>query len=149
MEPDAHVLTTPSTVKLQTTLGADWPNSLEATVGVAIGGADVYGMQFGKTEVVARSQNGRFSIDPVHATLNGGVVHLEPKIQCTDGKLAVLLGPESSLKNVEVNEKVSHRVLAFVAPVLDSATRVRGRISAEVEEATLPLGGQRLRGGDA
>ena len=50
-------------------------------------------------------------------------------------------GPESTLKDLSINDEVSRRVLSFVAPVLDRATRVNGRVSASIDEASIPLGG--------
>jgi translocation and assembly module TamB len=40
-----------------------------------------------------------------------------------------------------INDEVSHRVLSFVAPVLDGATRVQGRVSFELAEAAFPVAG--------
>jgi translocation and assembly module TamB len=49
------------------------------------------------------------------------------------------MGRSSKLDGAIVNDEVSHRVLSFVAPVLDGATRVDGRISVELAEALLPI----------
>jgi translocation and assembly module TamB len=49
--------------------------------------------------------------------------------------------PGSSLQNVEINDEVSHKVLSFVAPVLDEATQVHGRVSASFAKAEFPIGG--------
>jgi len=40
----------------------------------------------------------------------------------------------------KINDEVSHRVLAFAAPVLDNATRAHGRISVHLKEARFPIG---------
>ena len=50
------------------------------------------------------------------------------------------LGSSSGLLDAVVNDEVSHRVLSYVAPVLDQATRVRGRVSLALNEAYFPLG---------
>ena len=43
-----------------------------------------------------------------------------------NGQKWVHLDKSSALLDAVVNDEVSHRVLMFVAPVLDQATRVRG-----------------------
>ncbi len=40
-----------------------------------------------------------------------------------------------------MNDAVSSRVLAFAAPLLNGATRVNGSISATIDQAVIPLGG--------
>jgi translocation and assembly module TamB len=50
------------------------------------------------------------------------------------------LGPNSRIEGAEVNDEVSRRVLSYVAPVLDRATRVNGRVSASFTKAEFPIG---------
>jgi translocation and assembly module TamB len=52
------------------------------------------------------------------------------------------------LTDATVNEQVSRRVLSYVAPVLDQATRASGRVSVEIEEAAFPIGGDPTRHAD-
>lgn len=131
---------------LRMSLGERWRESLTGEIGLRIDGADLYGLQLGRTELVVRARDGQVEIDPIDATLNRGGVHLEPVllIDRTDGRgrslsPAIRLGPESSVTNVEVNEEVSHRVLSYVSPALDRATRVRGKVSASLQDAIIPL----------
>ena len=51
------------------------------------------------------------------------------------------LSSETRLEGAVINDEVSHRVLSFVAPVLDGATRVQGRVSFELAEAVFPIVG--------
>ena len=44
-----------------------------------------------------------------------------------------------------MNEEVSRRVLSYAAPVLDQTTRASGRVSVAIDEAVLPIGGDRTR----
>ena len=97
-------------------------------------------MKLGPTPVVLRARRGTFALDPIDTTLNGGTIHLEPALALDDPKgAAVTLGPDSSVTNAGINEEVSHRVLSFVAPVLDRATRVNGRVSVDLDGARFPL----------
>ena len=98
-------------------------------------------MKLGATAIVVRSRDKKPSIDPIDSTINDGPLHLEASIRARgeSGPLAIVLGKGSTLKNARVNDEVSRRVLSFVAPVLDNATRVRGRVSATIDRAVFPL----------
>jgi translocation and assembly module TamB len=72
--------------------------------------------------------------------LNGGMLHADPAItQRKDGSTWLQFSSETRLEGAVINDEVSHRVLSFVAPVLDGATRVQGRVSFELAEAAFPL----------
>lgn len=149
VEPGASVSGRPRAFTVQAPMGADWRKGLNGEVGVSLDGADLYGLKLGATEMVIRSTAGVIGIDPIEATLNEGTIHLEPEIKLGGGEgkaSALVLGPGSSLREVKVNDEVSRRVLSFVAPVLDNATRVRGSVSAEIEEAVFPLSGDVAKG---
>ena len=104
---------------------------------------DVFGMRLQQTRVVVRVEEGRVLIDPIDSTLNGGRLHLDPElIVDKQGVRWLHLGRTSSLIDAEINDEVSHRVLSYVAPVLDQATRVQGRISLDLVFANVPLGGE-------
>ena len=127
-------------------LGETWRQGLDGEVGVSLDSGDLYGLKLGPTAVVLRSKRGTLAIDPIDTTINEGRLHLEPSVRTGDGKdkegPALVLGPGSSLTNARVNDEVSRRVLSFVAPVLNSATRVRGQVSAKIEDAIFPIGGR-------
>jgi translocation and assembly module TamB len=144
IEPNARIAGRPrdwhlsGTVPTLTT--AAWPGSLEGDLGIGVDSIDVFGMRLAETSVVLRTKDGQLRIDPVDATLNGGVLHLEPELVFDkSGSTWIRLGRSSTLEGAVVNNEVSHRVLSFVAPVLDGATRVDGRISVELAEALLPV----------
>ena len=56
-----------------------------------------------------------------------------------DGSTWLEFSSDTRLEGAVINDEVSHRVLSFVAPVLDGATRVQGRVSFELAEAAFPL----------
>ena len=115
---------------------------INGELGANLEQVDIFGMRLGRTAAVVRIQDGKTRIDPIDSTLNSGRLHLEPEI-ITDkqGKSWVHLGPSSGLLDAVVNDEVSHRVLSFVAPVLDQATRVRGRVSLALSHAYFPING--------
>ena len=100
-------------------------------------------MRLQQTRIVARVEEGEVLIDPIDSTLNGGRLHLDPELVVDKkGGQWLHLGRTSSLIDAEINDEVSHRVLSYVAPVLDKATRVQGRISLDLVFANVPLGGE-------
>ncbi|MFO0950628.1 MAG: hypothetical protein U0835_05640 [Isosphaeraceae bacterium] len=113
---------------------------LDAEVGLDLASADVFGMRLGPAPIVVRCGGGNVTIDPIQTTLNGGRVDLKPGLDVDETRgIALTLAPGSSLKDVAVNDEVSRRVLRYIAPVLDKATHVNGRIAMNVEKADIPL----------
>ena len=150
VDPRGSVRGRPRPFTLKARLGDDWRESLDGEFGLRIDGADLFGLKLGATEVTARVRKGAVVIDPIGATLNGGSVHVAPEVVLNDGPRddaglgpQLRLGPGTTFKDVEVNDEVSRRVLSFVAPVLDKATRVHGRVSAEFSRVVIPLRGGR------
>jgi hypothetical protein len=95
------------------------------------------------TEIVMHAQAETVSFE---APFHGGMVHLEPKLVLgTKRGPVVNLGPKSWIKKVEVNDELSREVLSFVAPVLAGATSVRGKVSAKVQAASIPLESKTIR----
>ncbi len=114
---------------------------IDAEAGFALEELDVFGMRLGATPVVVRVEQGTVSVDPIRTTLNGGRLRLDPRLdRGEDDSWTLRLEPGSALVDAEVNDEVSRRVLSYAAPVLDRATRVRGRVSAEIDRAEFPLG---------
>lgn len=140
VEPGAHVRGRPRPFTLSVDLSEDWRETLEAEVGTEVDAADVFGLKVGPTPLVARVKQGKPTIDPITVSVNQGQVHLEPEVRLDDEQGPTLrLGPGSTVSDVQINPTVSHRFLSFVAPVLDNATRVRGSVSARIDEAIVPL----------
>lgn len=144
VEPGARVAGGPREFRLTGRLdpaGGDVLAGIEAELGFDLSELDVFGMRLGATPVVARVRDGSVTLDPIRTTLNGGSLRVDPEVERGgDGSWTVRLGSGSSLSDAEVNDEVSRRVLSYVAPVLDRATRVRGRVSAEVARAEFPIG---------
>ena len=86
---------------------------------------------------VHESPSGAIAIDPIDATLNAGKLRVFAEY---DASRTLRLLPGTELIDAEVNEEASRRVLSFVAPVLDGATRATGRVSAVIDHAEIPLG---------
>ncbi len=116
--------------------------TLDGEAGLQIGLLDVFGMRLEKTELALRARDGGVEIEPIDGLLNGGRLRLDPAIETDEeGGRWLTLGRGSSLAGAIVNDEVSHRFLSFVAPVLDRATRVEGKVSFALADARFDLGG--------
>jgi len=97
-------------------------------------------LTLGATPLVVKLDNGQISLDPIDTSLNGGRIVLRPQIdQDQAGRYVLTLGAGSGIENAEINESMTHNVLAFVAPPLDNASRISGRVSAAFDQLTIPL----------
>jgi translocation and assembly module TamB len=113
---------------------------LDAELGLDLASADLFGLRLGPAPLVVRCGGGAITVDPIETTLNGGRVNLKPGLDVDDTRgIALTLAPGSSIDGVSINDEVSRRVLRYVAPVLDKATHVNGRVSMNVEKADIPL----------
>ncbi len=140
IEPRAHVAGRARPLRLQGSLTGEGLGALEGELGIDLTAADIFGMSLGPTPIVVRIHDGRLHVDPIDTTLNQGRLHLAPAIVLDNpAGPALQLGPDSWLADARINDEVSHRVLAYAAPVLDQATRARGRVSVRLKEATFPI----------
>ena len=126
--------------------GSGWLDNLDAEVGFDLAGADVYGMKLGATPVILRADRGKLRFEPIETTLNEGHVRLEPEVDLGDPAGPTLrLGKNSTIREARINDEVSRRVLAYVAPILDRATRASGLVSVDLDHAEFPIGPGRGR----
>ena len=115
--------------------------TLVGELGVDLTEAQFFGLRLGPTPLVLRAEGGEIALDPIDASLNEGRIHLEPEFVLEDeGGATLRLGETSTMRDVRINDEVSHRVLSFVAPVLDRATRASGSVSVALDHAEFPLG---------
>jgi len=144
VEPNARIAGQTSSWRVSGSIaGSQFDDALETLsgdLGMQIDELDVFGMRLGHAALVVRAENGKTRIDPIDATLNQGVLHLEPELtRDENGRRWLRMGKSSSLKGAVINDEVSHRVLSYAAPILDGATRVQGRISARLRDAVFPI----------
>lgn len=115
---------------------------LDAELGLDLASADAFGLKLGPAPIVLTFGNRGATIAPISTTLNGGQVELRPGLEVDEVRgIALTLAKGSSIENASVNDEVSGRVLRYVAPVLDKATQVNGKISMEIDQADIPLVG--------
>ena len=115
---------------------------LDAEVGLNLASADAFGLRLGPAPLVIRCGGGNVTIDPVHSTLNGGTVDLLPGLDVDDVRgIALRLAKGSTIANATINDEVSRRVLRYVAPVLDKATHVNGKVTVAIDDGDIPFTG--------
>jgi translocation and assembly module TamB len=144
VEPDARIAGRPLPWRVSASIAkrdlAAALDTMSGELGVQVDELDVFGMRLGRTALVARVENGKFRLDPIDSTLNQGKLHVEPELaRDENGVRCLRLGKSSRLEGAVINDEVSHRILAYAAPVLDGATRVQGRVSTRLSEAIFPI----------
>lgn len=142
VEPGAKINGGSRPFRLAGVLGGPDPlGSVVGEVGFDLIQADIYGMKLGPAPVVVRAKDGQILVDPISTTLNEGHIRLEPEIVPRDatGAPVFRLGKNSSIREAQINDEVSRRVLAFVAPILEGTTRASGRVSVDLDRAEFPL----------
>jgi len=149
VEPGAHLDGKPRSFRATGPIGGSgskgW-KGLDAEVGFDLAEADLYGMKLGPTPVVLRANRGRLLFYPISTTLNEGHIRLEPEVDLDAAGGPILrLAKNSNIREARINDEVSKRVLAFVAPVLDQATRASGLVSVDLDHAEFPIGPGRGR----
>lgn len=119
---------------------------LDAELGVELVSADAFGLRLGATAVVVKGKGGAFTVDPIDTTLNNGRVILKPGLTVDEVQgIAVQFAQGSAIEGAEINDEVSKEVLCYVAPVLDEATHVNGKVSMKIEQADIPITGPDTR----
>ena len=150
IDPGVQLSGGPRPFHVHAALGAgsadEMRKSLVGELGVDLTEAQFFGLRLGPTPLVLRAEGGKIALDPIDASLNEGRIHLEPEFVLEEeGGATLRLGETSTLRDVRINDEVSHRVLSFVAPVLDRATRASGSVSVDLDHAEFPLGAKAAR----
>jgi hypothetical protein len=144
VEPNARITGRPRSWRVAGAIASnqlqDALAGLRGELGIQVDELDVFGMRLSKSAVVMRAENGQIKFDPIDAKLNQGRLHLEPELMFKqNGHTRLWMGESSTLDGAVINDEVSHRVLSYAAPILDGATRVKGKISVRLREAELPI----------
>lgn len=115
---------------------------LDAELGLNLESADAFGMRLGAAPLVVRCGGGNITVDQIKTTLNNGRVELLPGLDVDPVRgIALRLFDGSVIENAEINDEVSRRVLRYVAPVLDKATHVNGKVTVNISQGDIPITG--------
>lgn len=146
VEPGAKVAGRPRPFRVAGTLAGPDLNGIDAEAGVDLDELAAFGLHLGSTPILVRARGGSVAVEPISTTLNEGHIRLEPELDRSgpDGP-TLRLGKNSTIRDAKINDEVSRRVLAYVAPVLEDATTVTGRVSVDLDHAEIPLTAGRSR----
>ncbi len=122
----------------------DMPRDWTSEVSLDLASARRDGLDLGPTQIKLHYEPGSLLIDPIATSLNGGTLRVVPEFDLKSEPPVFRLKTGTELVSAEVNERATQRVLAFVAPILEGATRASGRVSATIGQAEFPIGSGRL-----
>ncbi len=143
VSPDARVQATPRSIHVRGPLaGENLLKTLIVDAGLDVAGADASGLRLGPTAIVAHLAGGKVAIEPIRGTLNDGQVVILSEMILDDPKGAAFrLLPGTAIRDAMIDDTVSKKLLTYIAPVLNDATQVSGKLSVSLERAEFPLGG--------
>ena len=102
--------------------------------------AEYMGLNFGKTEVDVQVQSGLLKISPFTKVVNNGKLNFagqvdfnrKPAIFTTPGQLKII-------ENIQINNKTTKKLLAYINPVFADAVNVTGIANFDCEKLSIPL----------
>jgi translocation and assembly module TamB len=124
--------------------GSTWEmlRGLETELRVDLSAIRAFGLHTDPMPLVVRIAGRQIVIDPLSTAINGGRLELKPLVVLDDPKGPSLrLASGSEVRDVEIDDEVSRRVLAYCVPLLHNATQARGRLTAAFDRAEFPLAG--------
>ncbi|AMV39195.1 hypothetical protein [Planctomyces sp. SH-PL62] len=146
VEPGARIRATVKPFHLKGSLAAGSTSQIlkgmEGALAVDLASAQTFGMQVGPTPVVLRMGGGRAVFDPVSTTINNGEMEMSAQLGLDDpASIWLLVAEGSKIDGASINKAVSDDVLSYIAPVLDKAGDISGKVSLTVVGASIPLTG--------
>ncbi len=115
---------------------------LNATGRLGFERAEYMGFNFGRTEVDVQIQDGVLKIAPFSTVVNNGQLNFAGEADFKQ-KPALLktTGPIHIVKNVQINEQTTERLLMYLNPVFAGAVNVSGVANFSCEQLAIPLAG--------
>jgi len=113
---------------------------LSGKLGFAKGG--YFGLDFGPTEVDIQIEDGLLKIAPFSTMVNNGQFNFAGEADL--GRKPALLktsGPIQVLKDIQINEATTDKLLMYVNPIFANAIDVRGVANFSCERLAIPLAG--------
>jgi len=108
--------------------------------------AEYMGLNFGPTEVDIQIQNGLLRIAPFSTTVNNGRFKFAGQADFKQKPtLLATAGPIQILKDIQINDETTRKLLTYLNPVFANAVNVSGVANFYCERLAIPLA-QPLRG---
>jgi hypothetical protein len=102
--------------------------------------AQYIGMNFGPTNVDVQIQEGLLKIAPFATTVNNGQFNFAGQADFKQ-KPALLktANPVQMIKDIEINDEMTRRLLIYLSPIFANAVNVSGIVNFGCEQLTIPL----------
>lgn len=112
---------------------------LAGNAGIGWDTATVYGFAVGKGELSAGIERGVCRFAPLDFAVNEGRLHLTPTVYLDRTPYTLELPQEKIFDHLNLTPEICASAIKYVAPLLADTARVDGKISVEMQQASLPL----------
>jgi cytoskeletal protein RodZ len=99
------------------------------------------GLNFGATDVDIQVQNGLLKIEPFSTTVNNGQLNFAAEADFKKKPTLLKTTQPIEMKNIQVNEIMSRKLLVYVNPIFLDAVDVTGVANFSAERLAIPLAG--------
>jgi hypothetical protein len=123
----------PSDVPLQV-------RELHGDAAVAWQSLQTLGCDVGPAELRLCLQRGWLQLYPVHTTLNGGQLYLQPNLRLDPGPAELVLLPGPVVEKAKITPQMCAGALGYALPPLGHAAAADGTVSVTLEGGRIPLG---------
>jgi len=102
--------------------------------------AQYVGMNFGLTNVDVQIQQGLLKVAPFAATVNNGQFSFAGQADFKQKPtLLKTANPVQMIKDIDINDEMTRRLLIYVSPIFANAVNVSGVVNFGCEQLTIPL----------
>ncbi|MBW8038418.1 MAG: hypothetical protein FVQ85_00265 [Planctomycetes bacterium] len=115
--------------------------NLNTKAKVGFAKAQYMGLNFGPTEVDIQIENGLLKIAPFSTTVNNGQLNFAAEADFKKKPILLKTTQPVEIKNVQVNEVMSRKLLVYVNPIFLGAVDVTGVANFSAERLAIPLAG--------
>lgn len=115
--------------------------NLSGTTDLGFEKANYLGLNVGPADVQLRANEGLMTIDLPPTPVNDGRTQFAGSVNFRDTPMVLHMAqPTQLVENVNINDEMSRRLLAYVNPLFANQTEVTGVANFYCEELTLPFG---------
>ncbi len=101
--------------------------------------ANVYGITTGAGNLSAQIEQGVCRFAPLDLVVNDGKLHLTPTIYMDRNPFLLVLPQEKLIDQISLSQNLCSNSLKLILPMLADSAQVEGKISVDMQAASLPL----------
>ncbi|MHC4098175.1 MAG: hypothetical protein ACYSU3_19225, partial [Planctomycetota bacterium] len=113
--------------------------NLNTKAKVGFAKAEYMGLNFGTTDVDIQVQSGLLKIAPFSTTVNNGQLNFAAEADFKKKPTLLKTHQPVEMKNIQVNEVMSRKLLVYVNPIFLNAVDVTGVANFSAEQLAIPL----------